>query len=92
MVGDSVDDEFQASLFGERSVRFLESLAHLLVIVVAGLSLHSAWRQSEGRRKYLPEPHANDGDRRTLAWRGVDFCDLGLDSRSAALSVSHKAD
>ena len=92
MVGDSVDDEFQASLFGERSVGFLESLAHLLIIMVAGLSLHSARRQSEGRWKHLPQPHANDGDRRTLAWCGVDLCDLGLDSRSAPLSVSSKAD
>jgi alginate O-acetyltransferase complex protein AlgI len=83
-----LDVQLQDAVFRVVAERFLVALVYQSVDVAARLSLHSARRQSPRHRDDVSQLDADDGARRTLAWRGVDVRPLGSVSWRDLVSVS----
>src|SRR6266550_3346878 len=69
------------ALSGDLDHRILAALAHHAVALPARLPLYSARGQPARRAAALSELVGDDAARRALAWRGLEFPDLGRPAR-----------
>ena len=83
--GHSPDAELRQPVSGDQHGRLLETLAHQPVVLVPGLRLHPARRQSQGQAGDLPERLSDDGAVGPLARSGVDLRALGRGARPGQL-------
>src|SRR5713226_2713194 len=81
VVRDPAASEFSLALSGDVDHRILAALARHAVALPARLSLHSARRQPAWRTATLCQFAGDDAVRRALAWRGLEFFDLGRPAR-----------
>src|SRR5205823_5226531 len=82
--GLSFPREFPPAVSRVQHHRFLASLAHYVITMVARLSLHSAGRQPPRFTDDLSQPDAYHAAGRLVARSQLEFRDLGRLSRSAA--------
>ena len=79
-----VPAELRLAVRGRLRPGLLAALAHDALALAARLRLHPARRQPRGTRPHLPQPDADDADRRALARGGLDVRRLGRAPRHRA--------
>ena len=82
MFGFQFSENFNYPVYRPLNTGFLETMAHLTVHLVQGLSLYTAGRQPDWREKNIPKPVYCLSPLWNLAWGKLEFCSLGADSRN----------
>ena len=88
LLGFTLPAELRLALRGHLAAGLLAALAHDPLPLAARLRLHPARRQPQGNAAHLPQPDADDADRRALARRRLDVRGLGRDPRHRARRAS----